>query len=55
MSEKATLTYGGKSLDLPVITGSEGEMAIDIAKVRGSLGLITLDPGYRTRARVRAR
>lgn len=46
MSEKATLTYGGKSIELPVVTGVEGETAIDISKLRGSTGLVTLDPGF---------
>jgi citrate synthase len=44
--EKVTITYGGKSLDLPVFKGTEGEVAIDIGKLRSNLGLITLDPGY---------
>jgi citrate synthase len=42
----ATLTYEGKSLTLPVVTGSEAETAIDIQKLRAQTGLITLDPGY---------
>ncbi|NBW87243.1 MAG: citrate (Si)-synthase, partial [Planctomycetia bacterium] len=32
--------------DLPVIVGTEGERAIDIAKLRSQTGLITLDEGY---------
>jgi citrate synthase len=46
MSDKVTITYGGKSLDVPVIKGTEGELAIDIAKLRSSLGIITMDPGF---------
>jgi citrate synthase len=46
MSEKATLSYGGKTLELPVIKGTEGEIAIDIAKLRAATGLITIDPGF---------
>ena len=42
----ATLSFGGKTLDLPVLSGSEGEQAIDIEKLRNSTGLITMDPGY---------
>src|SRR4051812_34886072 len=45
-NEKVTISYGGKSLDLPVITGSENEKAIDIAKLRAALGIITMDPGF---------
>jgi citrate synthase len=46
MSEKLTITWNGKTLDLPVITGTEGEKALDIAKLRAATGLITLDPGF---------
>lgn len=42
----ATLEYQGKKLEMPVITGSENEKAIDISKLRADAGLITLDNGY---------
>ena len=41
----ATLTYNGKSITMPVVTGSEAESAVDIQKLRATTGLITLDPG----------
>jgi citrate synthase len=41
-----TLTYEGKEIQLPLITGSEGESAIDISRLRAETGLITMDPGY---------
>ncbi len=46
MSETATLTFDGQSYELPIVTGTEGERAIDISRLRGSTGLITLDDGY---------
>ena len=46
MSETATLTVGGKTIELPVITGTENEKAIDIAKLRALTGYITYDDGY---------
>jgi citrate synthase len=46
MSDKATLTYGGKSYDFPVVVGTEHERAVDISKLRAESGLITLDDGY---------
>jgi citrate synthase len=46
MSETAKLTYGDKTIDLPVITGSENEKAVDITQLRAKTGLITLDSGY---------
>lgn len=42
----ATLTFDGRSVDLPLVTGSEGETAIDIQRLRDATGLITLDPAY---------
>ncbi len=47
MSDKVTLNYEGKSLDLPVSTGAMDEKAIDISKLRDQTGLITMDPGYK--------
>ncbi|MBL8603702.1 MAG: citrate synthase [Myxococcales bacterium] len=41
-----TLNYEGKTLDLPVTTGSEKEGGIDISKLRSGTGLVTLDPGF---------
>jgi citrate synthase len=46
VNTEATLTYNGKTLTLPVVTGSESESAIDITKLRASTGLVTLDPGF---------
>jgi citrate synthase len=47
MSETAKISYGGKEVELPVIEGTENERAIDIAKLRGLTGLITIDPGFK--------
>jgi len=46
MAEMAELRIDGKTYELPIIEGSEGERAIDISKLRGQSGCITLDPGY---------
>ena len=42
----ARLELDGKSFDLPVIVGTENERAIDISKLRGQTGAITLDEGF---------
>jgi len=42
----ATLNLEGKEYELPTVVGSEGEVGIDIAKLRSSTGAITLDTGY---------
>ena len=46
MTETAKLTIDGKTYELPVITGSEGQKAIDIRSLRESSGYITYDPGF---------
>ena len=47
MSEIATLNLpDGKSLELPVLTGTKNEKAIDISNLRKKTGHITLDPGF---------
>ena len=47
MADIAKLSYGGKDFELPIIEGTENEKAIDIAKLRGQTGLITIDPGFK--------
>lgn len=47
MSNSAEIKINGNSYELPVITGSEDEVAIDIGKFRGQSGVITLDPGFK--------
>lgn len=47
MSENVTLIVEGKEYNFPVITGSEGEKAIDISKLRDLTGHITLDIGFK--------
>ena len=46
MAETAQLQIGDKTIELPIVVGTEGERAIDISKLRKDTGLITLDPGY---------
>src|SRR4051794_13888273 len=42
----AKLIWDGKEIELPVVRGTEDEVAIDISKLRNQTGLITLDYGY---------
>ncbi|MGC4001678.1 MAG: citrate synthase [Pirellulales bacterium] len=42
----AKLTLGDKTLELPVVIGSEDEPAVDITKLRAQSGYVTLDDGY---------
>ena len=42
----ASLRHGDADYELPVVRGTEGELGVDISKLRGQSGLITLDYGY---------
>ncbi len=46
MEKTAKLVIDNKTYEFPIVTGSEGERAIDISELRNKTGLITLDPGY---------
>ena len=46
MAKMAKLEIDGKTYDLPIHEGTEGEKAIDITKLRDESGYITLDSGY---------
>jgi citrate synthase len=39
MGKKAELHYDGKVYEIPVVTGTENENALDISKLRGQSGL----------------
>jgi citrate synthase len=47
MSKFAELHYEGKVYQLPVVEGTEKELALDISKLRDESGFITLDIGYK--------
>jgi citrate synthase len=47
MAKTATLSYGDKSVEFPLIEGTENELGIDIKTLRAKTNLITLDPGYK--------
>jgi len=46
----ATLTYGEKSVDLPVLSGTTGPDVIDIRKLYGATDAFTYDPGFTSTA-----
>ena len=47
MSEFAELKINGNTYELPLVTGTENEVGIDIGKLRAQTGAITLDPGFK--------
>ncbi|OGX05856.1 MAG: citrate (Si)-synthase [Omnitrophica WOR_2 bacterium GWA2_47_8] len=44
--ENAKLILDGKTFELPILIGTEGEKAIDILKLRAESSYITFDPGF---------
>ncbi len=46
MGETAHLSVDGREFGLPIVRGSEGEVAVDITTLRRDSGVITIDPGY---------
>ena len=47
MPKKIELHYNGKQYDLPIVKGTEDEIAVDISKLREEAGIITLDKGFK--------
>ena len=45
MPGTARIEINEKSIELPLVLGSEGETGIDIGKLRAKTQSITLDPG----------
>ncbi|MDB5438807.1 MAG: citrate synthase [Caulobacteraceae bacterium] len=50
MSDKATLTYNGKTYELPVLKGSVGPDVIDVRKLYGDTDAFTFDPAFTSTA-----
>ncbi|MDG2527191.1 citrate (Si)-synthase [Caulobacter zeae] len=50
MTDKATLTIGDKSYELPILKGSTGPDVLDIRKVYGESDHFTFDPGFTSTA-----
>jgi citrate synthase len=46
MAKSAKLVLDGREIELPVMMGSEGEVGIDISRLRPQTGAITLDPSF---------
>src|SRR5579883_2265125 len=46
MADTAQLIYDGKTFEIPIVVGTEGERALDISNLRTKTGLVTLDPAF---------
>ena len=47
MAKTATLSFEGKSVEFPLVEGTENELGVDIKTLRAKTNLITLDPGFK--------
>ncbi|MCO4819403.1 MAG: citrate synthase [Bacteroidetes bacterium] len=47
MSKTAHLSFQGKEVEIPLIEGSEKEIGLDISKLRGATGAVTVDVGFK--------
>ena len=47
MSETAKISVKGNEYEVPVVVGTENEVALDISQLRGQSGVITLDRGFK--------
>jgi citrate synthase len=50
MADKATLSIGDKSYDLPILKGSTGPDVLDVRKIYGEADVFTFDPGFTSTA-----
>lgn len=46
MTRTARLTFEDKTVELPVLEGTEGELGVDITQLRAKTGVIAFDPGF---------
>jgi len=54
MSDTAKIIVDDKTYELPIIRGTEDEVAIDISKLRAQSGIITIDPGFKNTGSTRS-
>ena len=47
MSKNAELKFDGNTYKIPVVQGTENELALDISRLRSESGLITIDRGFK--------
>jgi citrate synthase len=51
---QATISFDGKQELFPILEGTEGELAIDLTKLRARTGMVGFDPGYGNTASCRS-
>ena len=53
-NKSAILKFDNKEIELPIVTGTEGDKALDIHALRQQTGLVTIDPGFANTASCRS-
>ncbi|MBI4511707.1 MAG: citrate synthase [Deltaproteobacteria bacterium] len=46
MADQSELKLPGQNIQLPIVVGTEGEKAVDIASLRAQTGYVTIDPAF---------
>jgi citrate synthase len=46
VTDKAIITLGDTKFEAPLVVGTEGERALDIAQLRAKTGYVTIDPAF---------
>jgi citrate synthase len=46
VTDKAIITLGDTKIETPVVSGTEGEHALDIGQLRAKTGYVTIDPAF---------
>jgi citrate synthase len=46
VQDHATITLGETKFEAPIVVGTEGERALDIAQLRAKTGYVTIDPAF---------
>lgn len=50
LPQSVQVTYDGKTIDLPILTGTDGPDVVDVRTLYQQLGLFTFDPGFTSTA-----
>ena len=45
-ADTATLAVDGRTVELPLVRGTDGDTGIDIGQLRAQAGVVTLDNGF---------
>ena len=55
MGDTAKVSFDGKSVELPILKGTDGPAVVDIRKLYAEADVFTYDPGFTSTARLNGR